>query len=237
MIKLKNLFVCVFLLTASTKDIAIGGTLFGATGLDPSFCDKKAFRNTVIYIDDTMMRDGQTSWATIIVDKLRATLVPNERVSLVQISPFKGASHQIWTGCWPEYSAEERNEISRSTYLLTENPLAVIKKQQSFFLSELGVGLTQIYTENKSSKPPQQEGENQPRKSIVEALASDGARFSQSLITTRAIVYSDLAENSELGSIFSKSPPPDGIGKKLGASFRRSIFYLFGVGTNKKSGV
>jgi hypothetical protein len=57
--------------------------LFDSYGLDPSFCQQATVRQTVVYIDDMMMADGQTGWATRLAVKLEATLVPGERVTIV----------------------------------------------------------------------------------------------------------------------------------------------------------
>jgi hypothetical protein len=44
-------------------------------------------------------------------------------------------------------------------------------------------------------------------------------------------VYSDLAETSDIGSVFDrKAALPAGVGQKLGTFFRRSVFYFYGVG-------
>jgi hypothetical protein len=206
--------------------------MFGSSGLDPSFCETKSLRATVAYIDDTTMRPGQIGWASSLADKLKATLTPGERVTVVQLSPADGTSHEIWSGCWPEFTPEKRRDIAAKTYFFSANPLDNIKKQQSFFLSDLGGALTQIYQKAASNSANTRiDSDSPPRKEIIEALASDGARFSQSPVTVRAIVYSDLAENSDIGSVFGKaSPPPAGVGKRLGTFFRHSIFYFYGVG-------
>ena len=70
-----------------------------------------------------------------------------------------------------------------------------------------------------------------PEKEIIRALASDEGRFAQSQTTIRAIVYSDMAENSDLGSVFKPLPnPPENYGRKLGTYLRRSVFYAYGLG-------
>ena len=210
--------------------ISANAQLFGPTGLDPSFCQKKTFRNTVVYIDDKMMRDGETAWANTIADKLRATLIPGERVTVVQLSPEQARSQQIWTACWPDYTNQEREQIAKENHFFSGDPVGNIKKQQAFFLAELGSALGKIYEATKQ-KPAER-----PRKAIVEALASDGARFSQSPTTTRAIVYSDLAENSDIGSVANKTPAPEDVGKRLGTQLRQTVFYFFGVGASKEGG-
>ncbi|HUC62457.1 MAG TPA: hypothetical protein VMF53_10920 [Alphaproteobacteria bacterium] len=203
-------------------------------GLDPAFCKIPTFRSTVVYVDDMMMRAGESSWAITLADKLRATLTPGERVAVVELNPAQGTSRQIWAGCWPEYTAERRKELAGKNYIFTSNPLEAVKKQQQYFLSDFGIALTDIY--DRALKGPAQgaiRASDPARKQIIEALASDGARFAQSPVTIRAIVYSDLAENSDIGSVFASGAPlPDGVGRKLGTYFRHSVFYFFGVGAD-----
>src|ERR1700691_2999594 len=86
--------------------------LFGAPGLDPRFCSQPSFRQTVVYIDDMMMVDGHTEWATKLADKLRSTLAPGERVTVVRLSPASGQSSELWSGCWPDYSDAKRGSLS-----------------------------------------------------------------------------------------------------------------------------
>ena len=83
---------------------AASAQLFGTDSLDPKFCQNNAYRQTVVYVDDMMMIDGRTEWATKLADKLRATLAPGERTTVVRMSPAEGASKELWSGCWPAYT-------------------------------------------------------------------------------------------------------------------------------------
>jgi hypothetical protein len=207
--------------------------LFGSTGLDPSFCQQKTFRQTVVYVDNLSVQQGQTSWAVNLEAKLRATLTPGERVTVVELSPTNGSSQEIWSGCYPDYSAEAKAELAKKTYFFSSNPLNSLKTQQGFFLNAFGSAITQVFEDSSKVNHPSTVDANQPpQEEIVEALASDGARFSQSPETVRAIVFSDLAQHSSLGTVFnSSSPAPTDAGQKLGTYFRHSVFYFFGVGT------
>ena len=93
------------------------GTLFASRGLDPSFCQIKSVRETVIYIDDMIMIEGKKDWAIKLHVKLKASLSPGERTTVVRLSPKDGHSTDIWSGCWPDFSAEQRAEIAKNTYL------------------------------------------------------------------------------------------------------------------------
>jgi hypothetical protein len=206
--------------------------LFGTTGLDPRFCDQSRFRQTVVYIDDMMMADGRTAWALKLADKLRSTLAPGERVSVIRLSPATGQSSELWSGCWPDYGDTERAKIGAQTYLFSKSPLAQLNEQRRFFLQGLDSALETIYAATKrSSQSARFSAKNPPTKQILRALASDEGRFANSKTTVRAIIYSDLAENSDLGSAYK--PPsnsaPD-YGQKLGSYLNRSVFYCFGNG-------
>lgn len=217
---------------------AQGGTFGGSVGLDPSFCRQHNLRQTVVYVDDTILVDGQTGWAITIYNKLKATLVPGERVTLVELSPAVGQSNEVWSGCWPSYTAEERAKLASQTHFFSRSPLASLNDQQNYFARDLGIAAEKI--QQKGQRAPSAvniDPANPPHKSIIRALASDGARYSHSDSTTRAIIYSDLAENSDLGSVFkTELDSPPNFGDKLGTYLRRSVFYAFGVGNDIQGG-
>ncbi|WP_428491472.1 hypothetical protein [Rhodopila sp.] len=206
--------------------------LFDNYGLDASFCQQPTLRSTVVYIDDMMMADGQTEWATKLATKLRATLTPGERVSVVRLSPANGQSKEYWSGCWPDYPAARKAALANQTYILEQNPLDRIADQKKYFIRDLGAAVTRIYLDSK--RPPQAVGisaASPPQKQILRALASDEGRFSDSATTIRAIVYSDLAENSDLGSVFQPAPAePPAYGQRLGSYLRHGVFYDYGMG-------
>ena len=77
--------------------------------------------------------------------------------------------------------------------------------------------------------------ENPVRQSIIHTLASNGARYSHTQETVRAILCSNLAKNSDPGSIFKPLPNPTvDYGTKLGIFPRRGVFYVFWIGTEIK---
>lgn len=218
-------------LGASTCFSRPSWALFDNYSLDTSFCQQPTVRSTVVYIDDMMMTDGRTGWALNLATKLRATLTPGERVTVVRLSPADGQSQELWSGCWPDYPAAQRAALAKQTYILRENPVDEIPDQRKYFLRDLGAALTQIYL---AAKRPADEvrvsADNPPRKQILRALASDEGRFADSTRTIRAVIYSDLAENSDLGSAFHPPTSPVSYGQQLGSYLRRGIIYDFGLG-------
>jgi hypothetical protein len=123
--------------------------IFDSYGLDPIFCDQPTIRTTVVYIDDMMMVDGQTEWATKLATKLRATVTPGERVSVVRLLAGAGQSREYWSGCWPDLPAVRKAELRKQTYLFQANPVDRIADQQRYFIRDFGAALTRIYMEAK----------------------------------------------------------------------------------------
>jgi hypothetical protein len=207
--------------------------LFGSNGLDPAFCQQPTIRQTVVYIDDMMMTDGATDWAKRLDVKLRGTLTPGELVTVVRLSPADGQSREYWSGCWPAYTAAQAAKLAQGTYIISANPLSTVKEQQTFFLRDFGAALTRIYLESK--RPAAQvsiDAASPPQKQLLRALAADDGRFANATTTIRAIIYSDMAENSDLGSVFHPAAEPVNYGQKLGSYLRRSVFYGFGMGAD-----
>jgi hypothetical protein len=227
--------VAVAFLALSVSSHAEG--LFGGSNkLDPSFCKQNNIRQTVIYIDDTMLVSGQNGWLHDIYAKLAATLVPGERTTLVELSPLTGQSTERWTGCWPAYTPAETAKLASQSHIFSTSPLADLKVQQGFFARDLGIAVENIEKAHaRSASQVEIDPRSPPHQSIIRALASDGARYSHTQETIRAILYSNLAENSDLGSVFEPLPNPTvDYGTKLGTFLRRSVFYVFGVGTDIK---
>jgi hypothetical protein len=207
--------------------------MFGNRGLDPGFCRTKAVRQTVIYIDDMLMIDGQTNWTKVLVEKLKASLAPGEPVTVVRLSPATGTCSEIWHGCWPQFTNVQKEEIKKGEpYLLKKNPLDTIEEQQGFFVRDIVAAFSKIYFEAKrDANSARFTADKAPKKEIVRGLASDEGRFANSQMTIRAIMYSDMAENSNIGSAAGSQPEQVSTNAgKINAHLRKSVFYVFGVG-------
>lgn len=216
---------------------ALARSFFGNYELDPAWCRQPVARQTAVYVDDTMMVEGRVDWATKLDIKLKATLAPGERLSVVRLSPGSGQSREYWSGCWPGISEAVRSErpspglLENVAQWFTKSQEAEIADQRKYFLRDFGAALTRIYTEAKRPVARPIDAASPPAKQILRALASDYGRFLQSSATVRAVVYSDFAENSDLGSAFKPVAEQDlGYGQKLGTYLRRGVFYGFGEG-------
>lgn len=242
--KIRSLFLSLAVVCASGAGLVssaqAGTNLFGSgVKLDDSFCRQNPARQTVVYVDDTDVVKGQVDWAQTLLLKLQQTLMPGERTTVVQLSPQHGLSKEIWTGCWPNFSNEEKKKIAGQTHFFSANPLSSLQEQQGFFKRDLGQAITKIFM--SSQKLPADvaiDPRNPPSKSIVRALASDAGRFTNVNGTIRAIVYSDMVEHSDIGDVFLEQKASTGdLSQKLGVNLHRSVFYFFGVaGTIKDDG-
>ena len=222
----------VLVATLTLAPVIARAQLFGAPKLDPAFCQQASYRQTVVYVDDMMMVEGQSAWAQALADKLRATLAPGEKVTVVRLSPSSGESHELWTACWPAYSASQRAKLARQNFIFQRNPLDALGDQQKLFLRGLNDALATIYvTARRPAEQVKIAPQTAPNKQILRAIANDEGRFTSSVGTIRAIMYSDLAENSDLGSVFQTGVPVD-FGRKLGSYLRHSVFYEFGLGAD-----
>jgi hypothetical protein len=210
----RSLPASTLLIAALAATPAEARTIFGNYGLDPAYCHQPTVRQTVVYIDDTMMVDGQVEWATKLDIKLKGTLAPGERVSVVRLSPVSGQSREYWSGCWPGVSDAVRaaekppSVIETVEALFSKSAETELADQRRYFLRDFGAALTRLYSDAKRPTARPIEAAAAPAKQILRALASDYGRFLHSRETVRAIVYSDFAENSDLGSAY-RPPAPE----------------------------
>ncbi|MFO1025682.1 MAG: hypothetical protein U1E70_10885 [Acetobacteraceae bacterium] len=220
--------LCAALCTLFTSD---ANALFESRKLEASWCNEQAFRQTVVYIDDQMMVDGKFDWVTKISSKLAASLAPGEHVSVVRLSPQSGRSGQVWDGCWPDYAPDELKAKAQEWSIFSRDPLASLKEQKDFFRRDLEAAFGVVYSGSKKDAAAARiDATHPPTKQLIRALAADEGRFAQSRTTIRAIIYSDMAENSDLGSVFAPLPPdPVDYGRMLGTYLRRGVVYAFGV--------
>jgi hypothetical protein len=197
------------------------------------FCDTKSPRQTIVYVDDTLMTERETQWAEQIVSKLKSNLMPSEPLAVVRLSPATGNAKEIWKGCFPDYSAGKRAELSEGGFisLFKEDPLKVLSKQQDFFRASLGGALGAVLREGaRSPSAVKVDPANPPDKQLVRSLSNDIARFDRARGNVRAIIYSDMLENSDLGKALESDP--DVAAKaagSLGINFQNATVYAYGV--------
>lgn len=224
-------------LFCSTTTGAASGIFGGGAVLDASYCALDPPRQTIVYLDDSIIVQGKTDWAHTLAQKLQQTLMPGERTTVVELSPLSGQSKEIWTGCWPGMARGNRSDSGLMHRFFSGDPGAAVKEQQGFFIRDFGAASTKVYRDNARPAAEVAINLDQPtKKSLIRALSSDGARYAAEHGTIRVLLYSDMAENSELGSVYKTLPDHMEFADQLGMSLHRSVFYVFGLGTDIADG-
>lgn len=195
-----------------------------------SFCKLSPPRQTVVYIQDNLMRSGHIAWARSLDNKLDGSLMPGEKVTVVRLSPENGTATEVWSGCWPNYSAAQKRNIRKKSYFFSASPLRSLKKYQKIFLNQFGRALTEIYTASIKAHLFKHGINDHSKSMLLEAFSSDGARYSSNNDIKRVIVYSNLYQNSSEGAdVGGSAAVPANYGQKLGTYFHDAIFYVYGV--------
>lgn len=195
------------------------------------FCETKSSRQTLIYVDEKNMVKGETQWAKDLLAKLSSNLMPSELVTLIKLATETGETQELWKGCYPDYTATQLAKIkSENGGFFGSDPVKQLKNQQAFFRKQLGDSLGKLLNQSGRNRSEVQIDITQPpKKQIVRALSNDGVRFDSTHGAIRAIIYSDMVENSDLGS--SLRPKTESAANNLALDFRNAVFYVYGAGS------
>lgn len=214
------------ILTSAAAQAFLGSEEYDIT----AFCDTHSPRQTIVYIDDTILIEGQKQWAERLYAKLMANLMPSEPVAVVRLSPDTGRADEVWNACYPDYT--EAQKATLECGLFSKCWKDVLESQQAVFGQQLGAALGKVWTE--AARPPGQvavDPAKVPGKQLFRALASDEARFDRTRGEIRAIVYSDMIENSDLGMALSSTADEAGTAAgRLGLNLQNAVVYAYGVG-------
>ena len=232
--KYLTISIGLFLLLSPLSSWAI----FGADEFRiEKFCqsDLKRPRQTLIYIDNQVLVKGDSQWAKDLLAKLSANLMPSEPVTLVEMSPISGEMQELWQGCYPNYTSAELEKIKKeSNSFFGSDPIKQLKNQQAFFRKQLGDALGKLLiAKGRNSAEIKINDDEPPKKQIIRAFSNDGARFDSTHGAIRVIIYSDMIENSDLGSSLNEKTV--GSDKTLSLDFKNAVFYVYGVGVTLSS--
>jgi hypothetical protein len=203
-----------FLVVTTVLATVFGGQNALAQANKPSDnCQEGSPRQTVVYLDELDMVQTDTVLPLTLAFRLTASLMPGERLTIVKLGTTDGTSKQTWSGCWPNGNKDAVETLKAQV----ETSQHINNAVQDVFNSA-----------QRSLKDAMVDAQHPPKKQIIKALTSDIARFKSSVEPTiRAIVYSDLGENSNLGSAYN---PGEMYDNKQNTYFTRGVFYFFGIG-------
>jgi hypothetical protein len=206
--------------------------IFGADEFKiEKFCEAKSPRQTLIYVDEKILVKGETQWAEDVHAKLSANLMPSESVTLIKLAAETGETQELWKGCYPDYTATDFAKIKlENGGFFGSDPVKQLKNQQAFFRKQLGDALGKLLNQSGRERSEVQiDAAQPPKKQIIRALSNDGARFDSTHGAIRTIIYSDMVENSDLGS--SLKPKQESAAANLALDFKNAVFYVYGAGS------
>ena len=162
------------------------------------------------------MATNNAGWSRLLTLRLSSTMMPGEKLSIVELLPYQGRVSERWQDCWPGGPNKPGNEERAS-------PLPIMTRVNEALLG--------IYNDN--ARLPNEvliHPAAAPRKDILGALLRDSGRYSVDYAyTTRVILYSDMAQNAPLGSVFEGHPQAAALPDVY---LTHSVFYVWGFGDN-----
>ncbi|WP_298326777.1 hypothetical protein [Asticcacaulis sp.] len=226
---LKHLFsgalAAALMLTAQPAFAIFGG----GDGDYSKFCETKTARQTVVMVDDRILVDGNIRWADNMIKLVTASLMPSEPVTVIHLKAEGGASERLWSGCFPNYPDQQLASMTGS--LISKDPKKVLEAQQSAFKRDMQNAIGAIILKGQRSQPSVNVDVTAlPQKQLVRSIRDAANYFDRSRGHVRAILYSDMLENSDLGnSLKSDAQVAAAAARAIALNLQHAVFYVYGV--------
>jgi hypothetical protein len=202
-----------------------------------AFCDAPSPRQTIIYIDQSVVAKNDGDWYRDIQNKIK--FLPSERINFSMINASDSRVKDIWSVCHPSFTQKayldaKKNESiwSKSTDKELKDTIKLFNK---YMINALSAPLA---TTTLTEKPNY--NKSFPTKSLVEAVYYDSSRYNLSNGVTRVIMFSDMVENSDLVSPSKLNNPEQAkvlarkAAKRFPLDLNNTEFYVYGVGYSHK---
>ena len=202
------------------------------TDLD-KYCDyEESPRQTIIYLDQNIIPVSDRDWFKDIINKV--DFLPSEPLVIMEIDK-QSRTKEVFIGCYPKVSVKTLAKLNREASIFDASPERVLSDDQRIFKKKLYLAFESPMTNSGLKHMPKYEMHQHPIKSIVEALYYDSARFNSRVQkSSRIIIYSDMAENTEtLPNVVLMSEPKlsaHNMVKRYPMSFNYASIYVYGVG-------
>ena len=222
--------------------VSIASNIFSSPGaVLQSFCNEPSPRQTLLYLDQGIIGKTDTDWYRDLQNKLK--FLPSERIKVMMFSSEDSRVKDIWSTCYPSYTAKVYQEKKDNAGPFSAGPDKLLKEAgklyNNLFIKALAVPVEKTVL---PEKPHYEVGEF-PKKSILEAIYYDSGRFDLDNGTTRVVVFSDMVENSShaapdsLQDIENAKTLAREAADRYPLDLNNAQFYVYGVGYSHKSSI
>jgi hypothetical protein len=217
---------------------ANAGLFKSAGGGLKAFCDVPSPRQTIIYLDQSVIAKKDPDWYRDIQNKIK--FLPSERIHFAMINAEDSRIKEIWSVCHPSMSQESYAKAKKAQSMWKKGVDKELKDTQKFYNKYVLNALSAPLATTPLTDKPSYKG-NFPAKSLVEAIYYDSSRYNLSNGVTRVILFSDMVENSGLVSPQKLSSPEQSkilarqVAKRFPLDLKNTEFYVYGVGYTHKN--
>jgi hypothetical protein len=196
------------------------------------YCGQEGInRQTVFYLDQSIIAKKDTNWFRDILNK--AKFLPGERIQVVTIKEGGSTVEQAWDTCYPAYTSQNYNAVKKNEgfgSVFTGGIDDALKNDSKAFITRLQQALAHPLQQTRHEQAPKYEREF-PRKKLVEAFYYDSKRLDLKNGIARVIVFSDMIENSDLVKHVSFDPIKDAasVSERFPVFFNHASFYIYGI--------
>ncbi|KIL99738.1 hypothetical protein CCC_03910 [Paramagnetospirillum magnetotacticum MS-1] len=234
-----SVLLCLGIGISSVKAAEVESRIFNKGGIE-SWCNQSSPRQTVIYVDESIITQGDDKWARQLMNKIHFT--PRERVQVVALRADAGTADQRFSLCYPDYSQAELEDLRRGQRIsefFTGTPMDQMRQAREQFDRGFRVALSSFIVKGQASGiAPVQTGPL-PDKSIAEAMFYDEKRFATENGVSRLIIFSDMLQNSQsFQPTKENDPAASGIdaARKYAIRFNLAEVHVFGIGSTVPAG-
>jgi len=202
-----------------------------------AYCDVPSPRQTIIYLDQSVIAKNDPDWYRDIQNKIK--FLPSERIHFAMITAQDSRIKEIWSVCHPSMSPEAYKKAKKNQSIWKKGVDKALKDTQKFYNKYVLNALSAPLATSPLTEKPSYNG-NFPAKSLVEAIYYDSSRYNLSNGVTRVILFSDMVENSKLVSAQKLTSPEDSkilarkAAKRFPLDLKNTEFYVYGVGYTHK---
>lgn len=233
-IKLNAIIISFLLLDLMSFPIYAKGLFNNPASVLDTFCENETTRQTLIYIDQSLVSASDSDWFRDIQQKI--TFIPSENISYRLIDMKNSRVKEIWSTCHPSLTSEALVAERENDNIFSRGIDRKISDAASAFTQYQNQALAFALSDNNQQQKPNYKTSDLPKKSIIEALYNDSSIYRLEGKITRVILFSDMVENSKvaapskLGNTEVNYALARAAATRYPVNFNNAEFFVYGVG-------